>query len=297
MRYVLAILALAISGVLLLLGIGQRTFLSGPSEITSTIGFDGSVDYAIIDGSELSKVPGQANIVMRGSTAFAAVAKTRDAKGWLTPFTHAAVTIDSSTDKAETKLVPAVKPTGDLLAVDELGYAKPIDPRGNDLWLQSRSGEEGAIRLPVALKADQSIVLAGDGETPIPQGAAIVWVQDRSTPWAGPLLVGGGAFALLGAVLYIIAFDRDKRALGPRRGRRGPLIGVQNVVRGRRSHAPDETSEDTGPRRGGLTSAPALPPGKGGAGAAAETGAADTKTGGSTQPDATWEEKGADHAE
>lgn len=263
MRYVLAIVALAISGIMLLLGIGQRTFLAGPGEIVAAIEFDEELGYAVIDSAEFSKVPGQANVVMRGDAAFAAIAKTRDARGWLAPFEYASVTLDPSTLEVTGTVTRPTKPTSTLLQVDESGYAVPLDPRGNDLWIASRSGADGMFRMPVALKGDQSVVIAGNGVDPIPSGAAIVWVQDRSTPWAGPLLVAGGLFALLGAVLYIIAFDRDKRALGPRRGRRGPLLGVQNVVGARRrSREGTDPIEDTGPRRGGLTSAPALPPGK-----------------------------------
>src|SRR5690606_1063483 len=58
-----------------------------------------------------------------------------------------------------------------------------------------------------------------------------VWVQDRRTPWAGPLLVAGGALAILGGILYLLAVDHDRRGLGPRRGRRGPFQGLRNLVR------------------------------------------------------------------
>src|SRR5690606_24292524 len=101
-----------------------------------------------------------------------------------------------------------VDPQSELIEVDDNGAAVPLDPRGSDLWLETSTGEDGPIRLPVAPRADQSIMIASDGESGIPAGAAIVWVQDRSTPLAGPLLVAGGLFALLGAVLYLLAFDR-----------------------------------------------------------------------------------------
>lgn len=247
--------------MLLLLGIGQRTFLAGPSEIVVPITAEGGEQYALIDGEEFSKVGGQANIVMRGSSSVAVIANTRDAEGWLEPFAHIDVTVDPDTHATTTEFVPAVPSENEALDVDEDGNAVPLDLRGSDLWLETSTGEDGPIRLPVAPKSDQSIIISGDGEDGIPSGSAIVWVQDRNTPFAGPLLAAGGAFALLGAVLYLLAFDRDRRALGPRRGRRGPLLGVRNVVgsRRRKTHAPEP--KDSEPKRGVLSTAPALPRG------------------------------------
>lgn len=258
MRYVLAITALAISGVLLLLGLGQRTFLAGPVEIVHTMTFDSDAKYAVIDAEELTKVVGQANIVMRGNTGFAAVAKTRDIDGWLAPFGHEQVEVSSASKETTSSHVNAEAPTNDLLEVDDDGNVIPLDPRGSDLWLDSRDGGDGVFRLPVSLSENQSILIAGNGEDPIPNGASIAWVQDRNTPWAGPLLAGGAAFALIGAVLYLLAFDRDKRALGPRRGRKGPLLGVRNVVGGigRKKASSDAAVEP--PKQGGMSDAPAL---------------------------------------
>ncbi|MFC5338559.1 hypothetical protein [Leucobacter denitrificans] len=261
MRYVLAIAALAISGVLLLLGIGQRTFLAGPVEIVHTVTFEDETMYAVVDGEQLSKVPGQANILMRGEAAFAAVAKTRDIAGWLAPFGYQQIEVDPTEKPTSSIQIRAEVPTTDLLEVDDEGAVVPLDPRGSDLWLDSRSGENGVFRLPVSLTENQSILISGNGEDPIPSGTSIAWVQERNTPWAGPLLAAGGAFALLGAVLYLIAFDRDKRALGPRRGRRGPLIGVQNVVGGMRRRGADSPAPEA-PKQGVRSSAPELPTGR-----------------------------------
>lgn len=269
MRYVLAILALAISGVMLLLGIGQRTFLAAPTEITYPLTVDSNAHYAVVDAEELAKVPGQANIVVNGKAGFAAIAKTVDAVGWLLPFEHSTITVDLAKQRAISASTRAEKPSGDILEVDGRGYAVPIDPRGSDLWLQTRMSDSGGFRMPVALEKGQSLLVTGNGEKPIPGDVSIVWVQDRATPWAGPLLLASALFALLGAALYLIAFDRDKRALGPRRGRRGPLLGVRNVVGGSRRRAQSEpvAAVEGEPKKGGLSSATALPPGASAAGA------------------------------
>ncbi|GAA2828786.1 hypothetical protein FB468_0970 [Leucobacter komagatae] len=282
MRYVLAIVALAISGVLLLLGIGQRTFLAGPSEIVYPIAAESDAPYAVLDVSELTKVDGQANVVMRGSSAFSALATTRDAQAWLEPFDHVALTVDPSTKAVVSDKVAGKAPTTDVLALDDEGNAVPIDPRGSDLWLSERSGDEGVSRMAIEPAADQSILIAGNGTDPIPKGTALVWVQDRATPWAGPLLAAGGLFAVLGAVLYLIAFDRDKRALGPRRGRSGPLLGVRNVFTpsGKRSSG---NELDSAPRRGSNDNTPGLDAGS----AAGALGEAESAENASAADDAT----------
>lgn len=258
MRYVLAIVALAISGVLLLLGVGQRTFLAGPAEIAYSISTDGKTPFAVIDASELAKVEGQANIVLRGDDAFAALANTRDAEAWLEPFDHAVLQINAKKQQLESTTVSGVAPAPDTIPVDDNGDAVIIDPRGSDLWLDERSGSDGVSRMAVVQGDEQSIIVAGADGEPIPKGTAIVWVQDRATPWAGPLLAAGGAFAMLGAVLYLIAFDRDKRALGPRRGRTGPLLGVRNAMGGARRRGKAAPAAEDAPKRGSVDNTPEI---------------------------------------
>ena len=235
MRYVLAIAALVISGVLLLLGIGQRTFLAGPSEISFPVETNSEAGYALIDGTELAKVPGQANIVVRSEQAFVATGQTRDVEGWLEPYLHAELTVDKQQQRLLSALIaPAVVDAPEAGA--EAETPQPRDPRGSDLWLEERSvDDEGAgadastLRVPVSLGADQSVLIASNGEDPVPTDVSLVWAQDPNTPWAGPLLAAGGLFALAGAVMYLLAVDHNRRGLGPRRGRRGPLQGIRNA--------------------------------------------------------------------
>lgn len=234
MRHVLAIVALVAAGLLLLLGIGQRTFLAGPAEIRFPVDTQSDTGYAIIDGAELAEVTGQANVVVRGDTAFVATGATRDVRGWVEPYSHAELTVDASTKTLQTALVaPAI-------VNEESGEERValLDPRGSDLWLEERAvtavssdqpaNETDALRVPVSLTSDQSVIIASNGVDPMPADVALVWAQDRETPWAGPLLAGGALLALIGGVLYLLAIDHDRRGLGPRRGRRGPLQGLRN---------------------------------------------------------------------
>jgi hypothetical protein len=238
---VLAIAALVLSGVLLLLGIGQRTFLAGPSEISFPVDTKSEAGYAVVDGAEFAKMPGQANVVVKGERAFVATGATRDVRGWAAPFLHADLSVDTRNHRLLSALVaPAV-----VEAPANGGEAEepePLDPRGSDLWLQERviddagsGADTGTLRVPVSLAADQSVLIASDGGNPVPKDVSLVWVQNPDTPWAGPLLAAGGLLALVGGVLYLLAIDHDRRGLGPRRGRRGPFQGIRNMFGGRGS--------------------------------------------------------------
>lgn len=232
MRYVLAIATLVLSGLLLLLGIGQRTFLAGPAEISFPVETQTEAGFAVVNGAEFAKVPGQANVVVRGERAFVATGATRDVRGWVEPFAHTELSVDLKGEQVESAQVAPVEEAATELVTAEMG----LDPRGSDLWLEEReiddtgSGvETETLRVPVALTENQSVLIASDGAAAMPDEVSLVWAQDRNTPWAGPLLVGGGALALVGGVLYLLAVDHDRRGLGPRRGRRGPLQGIRNV--------------------------------------------------------------------
>ena len=265
MRFVLAISALVLSGVMLILGIGQVTFLAGPRSVSFAEQLDSPSGLAVIDAEQFSAAPGQANIEVTGARAFAAVGYTRDVVAWAAPFGHAGIETDAASRSLRSSPVPADRDAADAYLEASGGTAEgeeaeaqllPPSPYGSDLWLEQRGAdpaEEAAeapaenaeaaeetaaeavqtVRMPVALSPDQSVLVAVDPEAG-PAEVSVVWVQDRRTPWAGPLLAAGGALALIGAVLYLIAVDHDRRGLGPRRGRRGPLIGIRNLF-GRKS--------------------------------------------------------------
>ena len=237
MRYVLAIGALVLSGVLLLLGIGQRTFLAGPSEISFPVDTVAETGYAVVSGAEFGKLPGQANVVVKGGEAFVATGSERDVQGWVAEFPHAELSVDTERQRLMSALVAgAVVDEADAPAADaEKAAPTGLDPRGSDLWLEERSLDATAsdvevqsLRVPVSLADDQAVLIASNGTDPVPSDLSLVWVQDRDTPWAGPLLVAGGLFALIGGILYLVAIDHNRRGLGPRRGRRGPLQGIRN---------------------------------------------------------------------
>src|SRR3546814_640952 len=62
-----------------------------------------------------------------------------------------------------------------------------------------------------------SVLLAADGVEPAPSEISVTWPVDRSTPWAGPLIVGGGIVLVIGVVLYLLGIRHVRRSRGPRR--------------------------------------------------------------------------------
>ncbi|MBL3686754.1 glycosyltransferase [Leucobacter zeae] len=270
MRYVLAIGALVLSGVLLLLGIGQRTFLAGPSEIRFPVDTVAETGYAVVSGSEFGKLPGQANVVVKGGEAFVATGAERDVQGWVAEFPHAELSVDTQQRRLMSALVAGAVASDDAPAESDAAPAAGLDPRGSDLWLEERSLDASAsdvevqsLRVPVSLAPDQAVLIASNGTDPVPSDLALVWVQDRDTPWAGPLLAAGGLFALIGGILYLVAIDHNRRGLGPRRGRRGPLQGIRNSFgrRSRRPATPAATDSEAG-RAGRDAVRPAEPRGR-----------------------------------
>ena len=215
MRFGLAIASLVISGLLLLLGLGQRTVFAGPAEIAYASQESPGARYGVIAADQFSAVPGQANLLVGGTEGFAAIGSTADIEAWVAPFAHVVLTVDEESERLTGELVAA---ESSELSDEEL---EALDPRGSDLWLS----EVGSGRAPVAPLAGQSVLVDLDADRTV----SLVWAQSDRTPWAGPLLAAGGAFALLGLVLYLLAVDHDRRGLGPRRGRSGPLIGIRNV--------------------------------------------------------------------
>ncbi len=220
MRFGFAITALVLAGVLLLLGIGQNTFLAGPREVVYQVQAGEDTEYSVIPAAELNSVRGQANAVVAGEDGFVAIGSNTDVEAWVEPFAHSVLTTDKEVSQlVEAKSLRAGHP--DFIADLSEEDVAALDPSGSDLWLNEQAGSG---RLPLKLSTDESLLVSGNGQV------SIEWVQDRRTPWAGPLLVAGGLFALLGGVLYLLAVDHNRRGLGPRRGRKGPFQGLRSKL-------------------------------------------------------------------
>ncbi len=261
MRFAIAIAVLVLSGIAFILGIGQRTFLAPPAEIALGSSEGISSGYAVIPAAAFDASEGVPNVAVDAEEAFAAVGSQRDVEAWVAAFDHAVIGAETKAKALELREVPGdasvlagAEAQGDAAAGDatdaadgdaadpgasgsadaedrEAGF---LDPRGSDLWLTESSAGNGELRFAVELDDDEAVLIATSASQGLGEGVSLVWTQDRSTPFAGPLLVTGAVLAVLGGVLYLLAVDHDRRGLGPRRGRTGPLPGIRGSISRRR---------------------------------------------------------------
>ncbi|MFF2369570.1 hypothetical protein [Agromyces sp. NPDC058110] len=123
------------------------------------------------------------------------------------------------------------------------GALEPVpanSPVGSDLWLDELSGER-TVTTTIDVPADIAVLIASDGTNPAPSRLSLTWPLDNATPWAGPLLLGGGVLFLIGIVLVISGFVHHRRSRGPRR----------NLPKGRAGSGPKPAELRRGPMGGG----------------------------------------------
>ena len=228
MRFVWAIAAFVLAALMIGLGIAQRTIFEAPAAATQAITTDSSARYTLIDGAVLTSVPGAQTLTIDGSdTIFAAYGRTDDVTAWLSDVEHNHVTLAADGTlrtevvepvEAEEEATPTPAPTDAAAPATE--EATPSEdgrsPVGSDLWLDEFQ-QEGSLSTPLQLPDTMSVLVASDGVEPAPADISVSWPVDNSTPWAGPLIIGGGVFLLIGVVLYVLAIRHQRRQRGPRR--------------------------------------------------------------------------------
>lgn len=218
MRFVLAIVATVIAALLIALGLGQRTIWAPPDSVRVTAELSGEAPYAVIDGTTLTAQEGRQTITVAGEgDLVVAYGRTADVHDWI-----GGASYDALDYSAEQRTLTAKQETGTTIELsDEDAKANDtvVDPRGSDLWLEQVEGT-GSVTLTVDVPADVSLIVASDGVAPAASDITIRWPLDTATPLAGPLLLGGLIFLVIGIALYIWAFLHMRRQRGPRR--KGP---------------------------------------------------------------------------
>jgi len=248
-RFAIAIAVLVLSGIAFILGIGQRTFLAPPAEIALTADEGSTSSYAVVPASAFGAAEGDPVVAVDAEGAFAAVGSQRDVEAWVAAFDHASIEAqpkaksfevsevrgDPALLRAETEAAEAAEPATGAESQSDDENDEFVDPRGSDLWVSESGGTgDGTLRFAVEIDDDEAVLIATPGSSGLGDAVSLVWEQDRSTPFAGPLLVTGAVLAVLGAVLYLLAVDHDRRGLGPRRGSSGPLPGIRGAFSRRR---------------------------------------------------------------
>jgi hypothetical protein len=257
-RFVSAIVAFVVAAAMIVFGIAQRTWLAPPDDISTSVSTaDEGTAFTVIPGRVLTSNPGQQRVELSGAdTAWAAYARTSDISAWLGDEPYTAVSYDAESGELGAKLVePAAdesaadESAADESAADDAATADtPVpNPAGSDLWLDEKSGE-GSLTWTVSVPDDVSLIIASDGTQPAPSEVGLSWPLQHSTPWAGPLIVGGGVLLLLGLALYIWGLVHMRRTRGPRRKSppklpapprprsiRGPALEPTTTAKGRRA--------------------------------------------------------------
>lgn len=241
MRFVLAIVTFVVAAALIGIGIAQRTIWSAPSSLVAQTTVTGGAPFTVIDGALLNSHPGQQTLLVNGANKpFVAYGRTADVKAWIGDEPYARLSYSVATNSLHSKLVtpktadndhsstpaptdtasPTATPTPAATSgTDKSGSTKKKagpNPIGSDLWLEQFIGEDAAIT-KMNVPDSISVIIASDGTAPAPKSVAVVWPLDDSTPWSGPLIVGGGILLLVGLVLYLFALRGMRRARGPRR--------------------------------------------------------------------------------
>ncbi len=230
MRFVWAVAAFVLATVMIGAGIAQRTIFQGPRTETTAISVEEETPYLLIDGAVLNQMPGTQTLRAQAEgDIFASYGRTADMESWLSDSTYTHVTLTGD-GEVETVVVepevdaiagatpdaPAEGATPEDTAADAAADAPGRSPVGSDLWLDEYQQKDLLIA-PLQLPAEMSVLVAADGTAAAPSKVTVTWPLQTSTPWAGPLIVGGAILMAIGVFLYILGIRHARRKRGPRR--------------------------------------------------------------------------------
>ncbi|WP_150306762.1 hypothetical protein [Planctomonas psychrotolerans] len=251
MRFVFAIVAFVVAALMIGLGIAQNTIWAPPDRLEANTTIEGEPRFAMIDGKVLNSNPGLQSLEVSGpGTVFVAYGRTGDVTAWLGDEEYARVTFSRETGELESTLVsgsgdqPAATPTPAPAEGD--GGEEPQrapDPSGSDLWLSETAAQE-TLSMNTRLPENVSVLVASDGTEAAPNEISITWPVQATTPWVGPLIVGGSILAAVGVALYLAALSHMRKTRGPRR-----TSGTASPVGARRTRG--RGIESGGRRSGG----------------------------------------------
>ena len=247
MRFVIAIVLFVGAALSIGVGVAQRTIWEGPDHITSSVDVEGGAPFVVIDGAALNAHPGAQLVEIDGTGSqpvFMAYGRGDDVRAWVTGSPAAEIRLDEETgelvagdlavrdgeeepsEEPGATPSPSATPTASETPAEgseesadaTTDDAEPVEasPVGSDLWIQEFEGEGSLVR-KVNVPTDVSVVIAADGSTAAPASISVTWPLDNSTPWSGPLIIGGIAALLLGLIALIWALVHARRRHGPRR--------------------------------------------------------------------------------
>ena len=203
MRIVLAIISFTLAALMLVFGIAQRTFLAAPDKVVLATTVEQDAPVTVIDGSALNAFVGRQTVTIGGAEQVTgAYGRTVDVLGWIGDASYTLITLDEN---------------GELTSERVRGTEDEVpSPIGSDLWFDEYQGGE-SLTTVINVPANVSFLAVSDGIAPAPTKVSITWPLDNSTPWSGPLIVGGAVLLLLGLAFLLLGINHMRRAGGPRR--------------------------------------------------------------------------------
>lgn len=229
MRFVWAVVAFVLATVMIGAGIAQRTVFQAPKTQSQSIDIAQDVPFILIDGAVFNSHDGAQTLRAQGEGAiFGAYGRTADMKAWLARSDYVAVTVSDGEIVTTTVAAgegadgevptPAetTAPDAETAAPAEEAAEPGLSPVDSDLWLDQFQQEDVLIT-SLQLPDEVSMLIAADGTAPAPHKLSLTWPTGATTPWAGPLIVGGGLLLALGIVLYLLGLRHVRRSRGPRR--------------------------------------------------------------------------------
>ncbi|MEQ1736806.1 MAG: hypothetical protein ABL886_10460, partial [Rhodoglobus sp.] len=235
MRFVLAIVSFVAAAVLIGTGIAQRTIFAEPDKVTVSTVVSSTAPVTVIDGAALNAFDGTQTLTVDGPGAvFAAYGRTSDVVAWIGDASYNYVTMDAE--------------TGELVSTVVRGSESEVpNPNGSDLWLDDYVKDK-TLTMTVNVPNSVSMIIASDGVEPAPPTIGLSWPLDNSTPWAGPLIVGGAIVLLLGLGFLLWAVHHMRSSRGPRR--KMPKLPKTRVYKTPRATATKASKTPKGRRRG-----------------------------------------------
>ncbi|MDM4764343.1 hypothetical protein QT381_15175 [Galbitalea sp. SE-J8] len=209
MRFVVAIVSIVVATVLIGIGVAQQTILKLPDRVTASVHLDSTAPVTIIDASVLGTFPNTQRVTITGAAdapVFASIGRTSDVLAWIGDASYTSLSYNLETRELDGKLHTGTEAT-------------VPNPAGSDLWTSEYSST-GTIHPDVLLSnanSPKTMLIASDGTAPAPADVSISWPVENDTPWAGPLLIAGGALLVVGLALLLWSIIRLRIVRGPRR--------------------------------------------------------------------------------
>lgn len=204
MRFIFAIISFVLAAVMIGYGIAQRTILAEPDEVAISTVISSTAPVTVIDGATLNAFDGSQTLTINGGDqVFAAYGRTSDVLAWVGDTTYNALSFDSAAGAFASKVVPGAQKT-------------VPNPSSSDLWIDDYKKNQ-TLTLTVNVPDDISFIIVSDGKQPAPSSIRLSWPLDNSTPWSGPLILGGAVALILGLGLLLWATNHMRSGRGPRR--------------------------------------------------------------------------------